>query len=275
MTIRYDTDVCWQALASGVTNTADGRPQAWPRKTVYGSLAALSFGLNPIEDYPDKLVDPNDYKEVIKHCVDQKIFTQFHQYDTWAPQGTYHWNQNGLPYCWAWSMAAAILDCRATEKKDTIQLAPVSLGGAVNWRSQGYYLDGTIAHAKAHGIAPAIYVPDQHSRNPRTFKDGWEDAALDFRPGEVWDTNNREGKEKMIQHCLSTLSYGRPLYGAWDWWGHAVEICAILWDETEWSNLVWILRNSHNEDDVIELTGSRAVPSEAYGIISTEMAMAA
>jgi hypothetical protein len=46
-------------------------------------------------------------------------------------------------------------------------------------------------------------------------------------------------------------------------------VVAIKWDESALNNIVWVLRNSHNENDVIELTGSRGVPDEAYGFIDT------
>jgi hypothetical protein len=45
----------------------------------------------------------------------------------------------------------------------------------------------------------------------------------------------------------------------------------MRWDESLLNNVAFVLRNSHNESDVIELTGSRAVPDEAYGFISTEL----
>jgi hypothetical protein len=75
----------------------------------------------------------------------------------------------------------------------------------------------------------------------------------------------------MIQHCLSILAYGRPLQIAYSWWGHALNLVAIRWDETVVNNIVWVIRNSHNESDVIELVGSKGVPDEAYGFISTEL----
>ena len=73
----------------------------------------------------------------------------------------------------------------------------------------------------------------------------------------------------MIQHSVSILATGTPLYVAYNWWGHALECVGVEWDESVAYNIVWVLRNSHNEADFIRLTGSRGVPSEAYGIRAT------
>ena len=80
---------------------------------------------------------------------------------------------------------------------------------------------------------------------------------------------DNRSKSQMIQHCVSVLRTGTPVYTAFYWWGHALELVGLQWDEQQANNLVWVNRNSHNESDVIEMTGSRAVPDEAFGIRAT------
>ncbi len=111
-------------------------------------------------------------------------------------------------------------------------------------------------------------MPDQHSRAYKQYADGWETDALQYRLAEAWDTD-RSSEATMIRHCLSILATGTPLYIAYNWWGHALECVGLRWDESERNNLVWQSRNSHDEDDLIELTGAKAVPDEAYGIRAT------
>lgn len=259
MRLRFDADRQWNELVERSPSLG-----ALPRQSVYGTVPGLvPFG----EAYPNKLVQPSEYKEVIAECHTAKVFPLYHQAATWCPPGQ-KWNQNGLPYCWAWGLAASIMDARAREGKPTKVLAPVSLGFTVNWANRGNYLESAIRGATGRGICEAEYVPDPFSRAYKGYRPGWEENALLYRLAEQWDVDNRS-TSAMIQHSISVLSTGTPLYVAYNWWGHALECVAVEWDESQPNNLVWVLRNSHNESDVIELTGSRGVPSEAYGIRAT------
>jgi len=231
---------------------------AFPRRSVYGRGPGLvPFG----EACPDMLLRPADYKEAIAHCEAERIFPIYHQHESWAPPG-FHWNQDGLNYCWAWGVAAALMDLRSREGKPTVVLSPVSLGWTVDWRNTGNHLESAIAGARQRGICSTEFTPNVHSRRPSTFKQGWQDDALNYRIGEVWDCDPRS----MLQHALTILATGTPLYIAYNWWGHALECVAVRWDERQRDNVVWVVRNSHGEDDVIELTGSRGTPDEAYGL---------
>lgn len=265
---RFDCDRQWRDLRLDMGSRGeDGLFGAIPRKSVYGSAPGLiPFG----EAYPDKLVDPKDYKEVIQFCHDQKIFPMYHQKATWGPDG-FRWNQNGLGYCWTWSGTGDVMNCRALEGKPSVLLSPVSMGWLVGWRNRGNYLESFINGAMERGIAPMEYTPDQHSLNYKKFKEGWEDAALNYRIQEAWDSDAR----KMIQHAISILRCGVSGYIAYNWWGHALSLVGVRWDESVLNNIVWIIRNSHDEDDFIELTGSRGVPDELYGIRSTRTLLAA
>lgn len=232
-----------------------------PRKTKYGQSPFLV----PLGDYPKKLVDKADYKEVVNYCNKYRMFAVHHQRESWGPKG-FRWNQNGLNYCWAFSLIASMQDVYAKDRRVTVFLAPTSLGWLVNWRNAGYYLEDAIEGATKRGVCELSYVPDILSISYRQFKTGWEDNALLHRlsEGDVWDLDNTS-KDAMIQHCVTVLHFSDPVYIAYNWWGHALELVGLRWDETQVNNLVWIIRNSHNEDDVIEMVGSRAVPDEAYG----------
>ena len=220
---------------------------ALPRRTVYGQAPGIDpFG----ERFPDKLVQPADYKEVILDCHKKKIFPVYHQHVSWAPPG-FQWDQDGLGFCWAWSLTGNLMDLRAREGKPTVLLSPVSLGWLVNWRNQGNYLESAIRGIKERGVCSMEYTPDPHSLNYRQYKEGWEEDALDHRLAEVWDLDNGSDA-RMIQHAISVLATGSSLHICYLWWGHALNCCGLRWDETKRNNLVWIIRNSHAEDDVIE-----------------------
>jgi hypothetical protein len=116
-----------------------------------------------------------------------------------------------------------------------------------------------------HGFAEASFVPDLHGRDPREFRPNWKGSAFQNRLGEVWDCDGRS-RALMIQHCITALSRGFAIFAAYLWWGHAVPIVGLVWDESMPYNLRWVIRNSHDEIDFIELTGNRGVPDEAYPI---------
>jgi len=268
MTKRYN-DFNWRELIREPA-TENGLPEALPRRTRYGSPEAGRLGLIPVQDYPDMLIDPADYKEVIQHCHDKKIFGMYHQKASKVLDTGGNWNQNGLGYCWAFGMSMALMDCRAIEGQKPVRLAPTSLGWLVGWKNQGNYLESTMDGARTKGIASTAFVPEL-SINPREFKAGWEDDALKYRLLEAWDTN-RVSEAAMVQQCLSILATGRAGYVAYNWWGHALECCAMRFDEKARNKVIWILRNSHDEEDVIELEGARGVPDEFFGIRAASIA---
>src|SRR5574343_1790687 len=127
------------------------------------------------------------------------------------------------------------------------------MGFLVGWANRGNYLESYIKGARETGITPASFVPNQHSPNPSSFKDGWEDARKLYLLDAVYDTSNRS-KDVMTQHCISILATGRPLFSALYWWGHAVPVMAVNMDAK--GNIEWVIRNSHNESDVIVITRS-------------------
>lgn len=255
---RYD-ESNYHELSRTVIN---GMSEALPRRTIYGSREATECGLIPLLDYPDVLIDLADLKEVVKRCHEYQIFACYHQTQSgWADNG---WNQSRYGYCWAYSLAASVMDCREAEGQQPVRLAPFSLGWLVNWQNAGYYLDAAIKGARERGIASAEFVPE-YNLIPRSYREGWEKNAMRYRPLEWWDTR-RSSDSEMLRQCATVLASGRPGYVAYNWWGHAVELVALNWDETLRNNVAWVIRNSHGEDDLIELTGSRGVPDEAYGV---------
>lgn len=242
-------------------------PQIHARRTRYGTPAALGLGLEPVEAVPDVLIPRDAYKDVLASCHAQRSLPLYHMWDSWCKPGV-KYNQANLPYCWAWSGAACLMTTRAAELKPTVTLAPVSMGYLVGWRSAGNYLESFIEGARDKGICPGDL---NDRRNSASAWSSLESERAKYRLRAVWDTNPKAGDATMIQHCLSILAYGRPLYCAWYHLSHAMATVGLRWDESVTNNLVWIIRNSHNESDVIEMTGSNAIPDEAFGFASTEV----
>jgi len=244
-----------------------------PRRSRFGDASNI---LMPLGSYDT--IQPiawDELKDVIEAAHKNKTMPMYHQNDTWAKEG-FRYNQNGIGYCWTWGGTAGVADCRAAEGKDTVLLAPVSMGYLVGWKDRGNYLESYIEGVQKTGVASADYVDgdiNSHNRNPNSYKDDWEEDRKQYRLDQVWDTDARNGDRTMILHCATILAKtARPLYIAYNWWGHALECVGMNWDESKQNNVEWIIRNSHNEPDFISLDGSRGVPDEAYGFVSTVLA---
>lgn len=245
-----------------------------PRRSHYGHDDAYELGLKPIHESSLEVLAWEDLKEAITKSRADQTMPVFHQKDTWAPDG-FRSNQSRLPYCWAWSATSTFLDLRTMEGKDTVMLAPVSLGWLVNWYSRGFYLDETVAGIKKHGIAPADYVEggfNSMNRDPRTYKDGWEEVRKDFRLDEVLDINTRRVDDRfIIRQAATVLCAGRPLYMAIHSMGHAMMVTGIGWNESRYLNIEWDVRNSHNEPTTLLTHGERWVPDELIGFMSSKL----
>lgn len=228
-----------------------------PPEIRYGSAAAtVEYGLIPIEAVPDALIALDEVPERFDEAHELQALPIYHMYNTWRPKGT-RYNQNGLGYCWTWSGTGCVMTTRGLEDKETVLLAPVSMGYLVGWKNQGNYLASFVKGAREDGICPGPL--NSLDRNSSTWNK--PERAL-YKLDMTWDTR----KERMKQHCASILYYGRSIYIAYNWWGHALELVSIRIVNGVW---YWDISNSHNEPDVITLDGSKAEPDEAIGFIST------
>lgn len=161
-----------------------------------------------------------------------------------------------------------MMTTRAMEDKDTVPLAPVSMGYLVNWRNEGNYLESFIDGAREDGICPAPDGNINSWKNSRSYWAEYEDQRKLYRLDAIWDCDP-SSDSRMLQHSLSILAYGRPLFIAFNWWGHALHCVGMKWSDSAYLNCIPIIRNSHGEDDYITIEGSKSVFDEAYGFIST------
>jgi hypothetical protein len=260
----YDTDngTDYAALLD-IVKPSTGIVEVFPRQTLYGSDEALAIGLEPIEAVPDVLLQPDQYEDAIKEAHELQTMPIYAMYNSWRPKGT-KYNQDGLGYCWTWSGTGCVMTTRAAEDKDLVLLAPVSMGYLVGWANRGNYLESFIKGAREQGICPA---EDGNINSLNRDSAYWNRVGQRDRNrlDKVWDTR----ASAMTQHCISGLCYGRSGYCAWNELSHAMELVGIRMVN---GKLQWDISNSHDESDVITMTGSRAVPDECYFFISTRMA---
>ncbi len=227
------------------------------RTVVYGSPEAVEHGLRPFADAKPELIPWDDMEERINEANAKKQMPMHYLEDADAQPH----NQARTNLCWNYGLALTLEALRLMQHLSYRRLGGPSLGWLVGWKNRGYYLAATIKGAIERGIASAWFVPDG-VYTPATFKEGWEDDALNNRPLEFTDTD-RTSERFMAQQCASLLVQGNPLYIAFNWWGHALTHMGVIWDTRYKHNLRWIAYNSHG-DGRIEMTGSKGVPDEAY-----------
>jgi len=254
------TDINWRDFIRPAV-TEDGMPEIIPRDFACGSSEAADIGLAPVEEFPNVMVPEDEWKERINEMNEEQGFPVHHLRRGNAKAK----NQNGYGYCWAYGITSCLESVRVKTGQPYVELAPQSLGWMVNWRNRGYYPSHAIQGINEKGVCRNELVGDS-TFNPRNFEDGWEEDALNYRAMEWWDTNRRTEKD-MVKQCVSILLTGHPLYIAYNWWNHALMMGGLVWDEGERYNLKWLAINSHNDGEIY-LTGSRGVPSEAYGVRS-------
>lgn len=261
---RYD-DTNYQQLLDRGHHTEDGRPEALPRRTRYGSREASAYGLRPMADYLTDLVPEDSIEQVIAECHAKKLFPMYHLEASGLLEP---WNQDGFGLCWAYGLTAAVTAAELRQGNAT-RRSPFSLGWMVNWKNRGYYCDKAISGARERGLAPADYVPE-YQLDTSKFTAGWETAALDCRPTEWWDVDVSGADMLIIRQVLTGLRDGWASYIAYNWWGHALACVGMRWDTSEKNNVVWIDWNSH-DDGMIELAGNKGVPDEAYIVRATSL----
>ena len=246
-----------------------------PRRTRYNADDSFELGLLPIEYSSLDVLDYSDLKEAITAAREAQAMPVFFQKDTWAPDG-FKSSQDGLSFCWNWSACATFLDLRAIEGKETILVAPSSLGELTSWRDRGFYLGETASYLKKYGVAPISSVDGDFNStnlNPNSFSDPeWKTTRLDYRLAEILDVDCRNGDKWTVQQIVTLLCASIPCYFAINAFQHAMQLTGVSWDESAYLNVKWDVRNSHGETSTITTEGSRWIADEVIGFASSRLA---
>jgi hypothetical protein len=234
----------------------------------YAARPVGSFVPSVEAEAPNILVPESDYQDAIEYAHQRQVFPSYAQKASWAPDG-FQYNQNGLGYCWTWGGTACCMDLQQIHAVDVIKLAPVSMGYLVGWANRGNYLESYIKGARDQGICAAINDNINDHRNNRSV---WEGKPRPVKLDKVWDIDTRSGKERALQIMLSCLVYGCPISIAYNWWSHALCMSALAWEPAKPYDVVFVIRNSHNESDFILLEGNKGIPDEMYAFVSLKLA---
>jgi hypothetical protein len=165
-------------------------------------------------------------------------------------------SQGSLPYCWAWSLTQCVEAQRAVDGQPYVKLAPVSLGGSVNFRNEGNYCGDALAYCVANGICDSTYPDSEWSRTPSKWRTGWQEEAKNHRILEFWEIGS-------WAETVTALLLGMGIYAGYNFWSHAVMLDSLVMTGSE---ICVSGPNSWGPGERFILKGTRKVPSEAYAV---------
>jgi hypothetical protein len=241
--VRIITDANWRD---------ELRPeyQTRPRQ---GQMGDLPFAAVYADAVP--LIPEVEWPERVADMTAKKLWPE-DAYQRFNPRLKY---QDGLGYCWTYSLAQNLEVVRAINNLPYVELGPESLGGDVGWRNRGNYLDSALRYCAEHGMASREFIPD-HEINPRNFKDGWEQDAQLYKPVEWWDG----GAKDMWHEAVTMLLSGScvPWIGL-NWWSHAITYTRLEYVRGE---LCAYTPNSHGAGQDRILSGRKKVPDSLFSV---------
>jgi len=254
-------------------------PRDFDAKPV-GSLGGIPAA-GPIMESLDVIISEDDIKAAIEESHRIKSQPVYWSYATWAPNdGSFAWDQDGLGYCWTWGGTGGLLCLRAVLGLKTAFLAPVSMGYLVGWANRGNYLESWLRGAMEDGLVPVQggelsldewpNVSINSTNRSSSFWGQYDALRQHFRLDRVWDINTRSGEMRNIRETLTSLYLSCPIYGAHNYWSHALGHEAMFWDTSAPYNITIGHRNSHGNKDLLVLEGTRATFDEAYPLISVK-----
>lgn len=129
-------------------------------------------------------------------------------------------DQNGLGYCWTYCVTIAAIVERIRQNHPLAFLSAESIGGPITgWRNRGGWPEDALGRLISHGACPQEYMDRPNSLSPSRWKDGYEEAALDYRATEFWDYDVFcKPFDAAVSSAIWTVPYG----GGLGWWAHAI-----------------------------------------------------
>lgn len=167
--------------------------------------------------------------------------------------------QNGLRYCWSFSLSQAIKGARDVAGLPHVDLLAESLGRDVSWKNKGNYCGSAIECAAQYGFCDRSFSPKRFNLSPRTWKTGWEAEALNHRALEWWEL----GHVSMRQEVVTALLLGFGVYAGINRFGHAVTFMELRIVD---GKLAAWTPNTHGEGQDWLLKNDVWIPDEAYVI---------
>jgi hypothetical protein len=216
---------------------------ALPRQTNIGDLACA-----PVFAEHIPLIPESKWKNLIESMAANSAFIG----QRWKSNVKADF-QNGLGFCWGYSLCQSAMSVMHSMKQNPVQLSPESLAELTGYRNAGYYLDRAIEYASTYGIATRATVP-QHKINPSQWSPEYKIERQNFMPTEWWDLGGKD----VWAETVTALLQGWGCYVGYDWWRHAVFLDMLRVNN---GKIEVHTPNSHGQGNDAWIAGSKAIPS--------------
>lgn len=226
-------------------------------RTAYGETEFATAGRIkkiPREQWPDLIADKNRDKSSLKHVWEDDL-------------GRKILDQDGIPYCHAFSPAIAIMLVRAANGYPDLEISAGSIGGPVtNYRKRGAWIGDDLKQIVRQGAATTEYVPMR-----QVSRSGWKPGAdenCELHKVEEWD----ELRPRDLDELISALLINLPVCIGLNWWGHAVTSIDVV--DTGRGSATSLSRydignlnswgQNYGDGGYFILSGNKRIPDEQY-----------
>lgn len=233
------------------------------------------YNVQPIEMFeaPDKipLISRSEWQGMIQERKEKQSGLR----DIWRRQAqklgvsvaSLHLDQNGQPYCWAYSIAQTIMMVRCRDNQPYERLSAHGVACQIkNFQDQGGWCGLSAQFAREKGY-PTVKTWAEKSMSRSNLTEEMKLESLQYRITEDWVDLTRPvwGQNLTYDQVITCLLMNIPCAVDFNWWSHSVCACDVVWLS---GNAVPVILNSWyewGEDGFAEIEGQRAVPDGAVG----------
>lgn len=192
-------------------------------------------------------------------------------------------DQNGQGYCWAYSVAAAIIAARMRDGQPYVRLSAHGVATKIkNFRDEGGWNPLAVEFAIKYGYPDISAFPEKSMNRQHDNSATWANAAKNkITEGFMDLTPPAYSRNMTFDQLMSCLIDNIPCPVDFNWWGHSV--CALdgteidnslpLSDINRWGVRIW---NSWTDGwsarGMGVLRGSKAIPNGATACKVTTLA---
>jgi hypothetical protein len=210
----------------------------------YGSLpyaAPFDMPLMSDQEIEDRIADQARNKDSLEHIrADCKIRSL---------------DQDGWPYCWAFSTVKAVMLLRAAQNQPTVELSAWAVGAIVKgYQKQGGWCQESLELLVSMGCPSLAVWPQGEVKRSLDTAEMRADAGT--RKVTEWMDMEARNKRQTASNLLRNI----PTMVEYNWWSHSVCAVRLL----SWSPFKILIDNSWSPtwdtDGMAEIEGSKAVP---------------
>lgn len=191
------------------------------------------------------LIDPSEYDA--RYDEDEERQSSLEHLYLSGPNGTPRFvnlDQNGQPYCWAYSTTQAVMLLRLLMNEPVVRLSAHAIGCKVmNFREEGGWCGLSAQFLRETGVPSVEHWKEQSMARSNDNPATWANAAL-HKVTEHWiDLTKKVYDQTMSLKAAATCLINRtPTPMDFSWWAHSV--CGLRHVRIERGSWGWLILNS-------------------------------